>query len=62
MAKGPLFKQDGFPFTVFATKQINFWPNTWRQVEKGIYAQRAQWVFSNYYHILNSSLLKEGCI
>lgn len=63
MAKGRglLFKQDGFSFMVFATKQTNFWPNTWPQVETGIYAQRAQWVFSNY-HLLNSSLFKAGCI
>lgn len=34
--RGPLFKQDGFPFMVFATKQTDFWPNTWPQVVKGI--------------------------
>ena len=40
MAKGvgPLFNQDGFPYTIFATKQTDFWPSTWPQVEKGIYA------------------------
>lgn len=64
MAKGrsPLFKQRGFLFMVFGTKQTNFWPSTWSQVETGIYAQRAQWTFSNYDHLLNSSLLKLGCI
>lgn len=64
MAKGrsPLFKQHGFLFMVFGTKQSNFWSNTWPQVEKGIYAQRAQWVFGNYDHLLNTSLPKLGCI
>lgn len=64
MAKGrsPLFKQDGFLFMVFATNQANFWPNIRPQIEKGIYTQRAWSVFSNYYCILNSSLLKVGYI